>query len=103
MEQSGAHDVHHPSPRKYIVVGAILAFVTALEVAAFYLYLWNVTSAMIAGILLVTSAFKFFLVLAYFMHLKFDDLRFTLLFAFPFVIAIFVMIVLMALFGTLTR
>ena len=103
MEQSHGHDERHPGPRKYLVIGAILAIVTGIEVAAFYLYEFDVSPAMITGVLLLLSSFKFVLVMGYFMHLRFDDLRFTLLFVFPFVIALSVMIVLMGIFGTITR
>ena len=103
MEQSHAHDERHPGPRKYLVIGTVLAILTGIEVAAFYLYRVDVSPAMIAAVLLLLSAFKFTLVVGYFMHLRFDDLRFTLLFIFPFVIALSVMLVLMGIFGTVTR
>ncbi len=103
MEQSHAHDDRHPGPGKYLVIGAVLAIATALEVAAFYLYRLDVSPAMITAVLLLFAAFKFALVVGYFMHLRFDDPRFTLLFVFPFVIALSVMLVLMGIFGTVTR
>ena len=43
------------------------------------------------------------LVVGYFMHLKFDDARFSALFFSPFVIMISIAVVLMALFFNLTR
>jgi caa(3)-type oxidase subunit IV len=91
---------HHPGPRQYVVIGVILAILTGLEVGVFFLEL---TSALMVAIFLTLSFAKLVLVVGYFMHLKFDDSRFTALFVVPFVIMIAIAVALVALFDGLTR
>ena len=54
-------------------------------------------------IILLLSTSKFLLVVGYFMHLKFDDPRFSALFFFPMLIMVSIAVVLLALFLNLTR
>jgi cytochrome c oxidase subunit IV len=66
------HPAHgHPGPAKYVAIGAILAFVTAVEVALYYL---DLPSGLLVALLLGLAFIKFSMVAAYFMHLKFDSL-----------------------------
>ena len=99
-ENPHVHEKSHPGPRTYALIGGILTAATALEVWIFY---WNVTAAIIASLILMTSVLKFSLVVGYYMHLRFDDRRFLALFALPFFIALFIMIALLVLFTNLTR
>ena len=91
---------HHPGPRVYIIIGLILGILTLVEVGAFYI---NATPALVVAILLTLSFAKFAIVVGYFMHLKFDDIRFLYMFVFPFVVMVSIMIALLALFENLTR
>ena len=86
----------HPGPAKYVVIGVILAVITALEVGAFYI---DAAKAMVVSILLTLSFAKFVLVVGYFMHLKFDDARFTALFVAPFIGMVSIAVALLAMFG----
>jgi Heme/copper-type cytochrome/quinol oxidase, subunit 4 len=66
----GPHDAHaHPSPLKYVGVAVILAIITAVEVALYYLDLPN---KLLVALLMGLAFIKFGMVAAYFMHLKFD-------------------------------
>ncbi len=61
---------HHPGPRKYVGVAVILAIVTAIEVAIYYIpALFDV----IVPLLLAFALIKFIMVALFFMHLKFDS------------------------------
>ena len=71
------HTEHHPGALEYIQIGAILATITAIEVGIYYLDIGH--NALVA-ILLVLSAVKFSMVVAWFMHLKFDSRLFTIAF-----------------------
>jgi cytochrome c oxidase subunit 4 len=62
------HD--HPSPRKYVNVAVILAIVTAIEVAIYYI---TALEDVLVPILLALAVVKFIMVGLYFMHLKFDS------------------------------
>ena len=81
------HESHdHPSDNRYIVIAAILAVITAAEVAASYADLGPV----FIPLLLFMMAIKFFVVVSYFMHLKFDNNVFKRLFYTGLFLAIFV-------------
>jgi caa(3)-type oxidase subunit IV len=60
----------HPTAEVYVRVGLILAVVTAIEVAVYYI---EALSGALLAILLVLSAGKFALVALWFMHLRFDS------------------------------
>jgi cytochrome c oxidase subunit IV len=61
---------HHPEPRTYVKVAIILALVTALEVAIYYV---PSVRDFLVPMLLFFAVIKFVMVGAYFMHLKFDS------------------------------
>lgn len=64
----------HPGAKAYITVALILAVITAVEVAVYYL---PEVRPVLPLILTVLSAVKFFMVVAFFMHLWFDHSSFT--------------------------
>ena len=91
------HDEHahdHPSDMRYIGIAAILAVVTALEVAASYIDL----GAFFLPALLGMMAFKFIVVVRMFMHLKFDDRVFSWLFFTGLILALAVYLAALATF-----
>ena len=69
----GASHSAHPGAREYVRIFLILIALTALEVAAVYQHLgkWLIPT------LFVLAGTKFALVVLWFMHLKFDDRRFS--------------------------
>jgi cytochrome c oxidase subunit 4 len=100
MEHLAESHEHHPGPRLYITVAVILGVLTAVEVGAFYLEL---SSWIVVWVLLLLSITKFLMVVFFFMHLRMDDNRFSLLFFVPMVIMVSVVVALLALFQNLTR
>ena len=82
--EHGEHD--HISDNKYIVIAAILAVITAAEVAASYIDL----GAVFIPLLLFMMAVKFFIVVSFFMHLRFDNRIFTWLFYTGLILAVVV-------------
>ena len=84
----------HPTPRKYVEIGAILAIITAIEVAIFYI---DALRPILIPVFLILSAVKFVIVAMFYMHLKFDSRLFTGAFAFGLLIATSIVIALMAL------
>jgi cytochrome c oxidase subunit 4 len=70
-----AHPGHaaHPTAREYVRIFLILVALTAIEVGAWYAHLgrWLIPT------LFVLAVTKFALVVLWFMHLKFDDRRFS--------------------------
>jgi len=85
----------HASTGTYLRVAAILAVVTLIEVGVFYVPAFQ---GVLVPALLVLSAFKFALVVLFYMHLKFDSRLFAFLFSGPLLLALAVMIGLLFLF-----
>lgn len=77
------HD--HPSDLKYVKVAAILAAITALEVAS---YFWkDATTATLVIVLFPMMIAKFAIVTGYFMHLRYDNPIFRRVFVFGLMLA----------------
>src|SRR5437867_13298415 len=74
--EPGAHA--HPGGREYVTIAVILAVVTGAEVAIYYIK--EQIGQAFVPILLVLSAFKFAMVVLWFMHLRFDNRLFSILF-----------------------
>ncbi len=73
------HDEHHGlTDLGYIKVAAALAIITGIEVAISYMV--DDLGVLFLPLLLGLMVIKFFSVVLYFMHLKFDNKLFTLLF-----------------------
>ncbi|MPZ88468.1 MAG: hypothetical protein GEU81_10410 [Nitriliruptorales bacterium] len=71
------NETFHPGPTEYIQIGIILAVLTALEVAVYFI---DVGSPIVVPSLLILTAMKFLLVVFWFMHLRFDTPLFRRLF-----------------------
>ena len=105
-EHDGSHAAHeeghghHPTARTYIIVGAFLTLITAVEVWVYYIPAFVASAAFVPS-LLVMSAVKFATVVMVYMHLKYDHKLFRALFTGPFLIAFTTLFALMFLFGKL--
>jgi len=87
----------HATVQTYVRVAVVLGLLTAVEIAA--LYVPGIPSAALVTLLLVFSVLKFGLVVAFFMHLRYDNKLLTALFVGPLIIAVAIILALMALFG----
>ena len=87
----------HPEAGEYIKVGAFLAAVTALEVALYYM---DMADGVLLGMLLALSALKFVVVVLWFMHLKFDNKLFSIMFTTGFVLVAGLFTVVLATLGS---
>jgi cytochrome c oxidase subunit 4 len=75
---------HGATDRQYIVIAVILAAITAMEVTISYIDIGPI----FLPTLLILMAIKFFTVVSYFMHLKFDNRIFSFLFYMGLVLAV---------------
>jgi len=91
------HPVH--GTRTYWIIGGWLFVLTALEIAAYYVE--DQLGQMAAPIILALSAAKFILVVAFYMHLKYDSKMFTGVFLFPMALATLVIVSLIILYHVL--
>jgi cytochrome c oxidase subunit 4 len=97
-EEAPREDVelaHHPQPRQYVTVGIVLAIVTAIEVGIYYVE--SIRDLLVAT-LLVLAFVKFFLVVTWFMHLRFDSKLFRRLFVSGLVLALAVFAIVLTVF-----
>ena len=93
------HIAAHPTPMTYFKVAMVLAFVTSVEVAVFYV---DALKPAFLLIFLVLSLFKFSLVVMFYMHLKFDHRLFSGVFVGGLVLAVAVGVTLLALFQVMS-
>jgi cytochrome c oxidase subunit 4 len=105
-EGDGLHETHghgpetpHVSNRTYVLIAIVLAMITGVEVMVFYI---EALRPLLVPILLTLSAVKFFLVVAFFMHLKYDGKLLRGLFVGPLLVAAAIILGMMALAGVFT-
>lgn len=96
---SSAVVVHkgHPGDAEYIKIGITLAVITAVEVLLFYI---DIERNLLLGILAVLSAIKFYIVVSFFMHLRFDSKIFTTAFVTGLFLAFALFTVVLATLGS---
>src|SRR3954467_6914902 len=101
VDDAGLHamgEVHeHPSWKQYKWVALILTAITVVEVWVYYTPLRQ--SAVFVPMLLIMSAVKFAIVVAFYMHLKYDHKLFRALFIGPLIIAMSTLLALLFLFS----
>lgn len=90
---------HHPTPAAYVKVAAVLAVVTAIEVA-FY-YITGIPDGLLSASLLIMMVIKFALVGLWFMHLRFDSVMFRRFFVTGIVLALAIYTIVLLTFGLL--
>ena len=84
----------HGTPAFYAIVGLILAVITLVEFLIFYVESLGV---LLIPIMLILSLMKFVIVVAFFMHLRFDNKLFTYLFFAGFLLAAVISVALLVL------
>ena len=91
----------HPTWSTYWKVAVVLTLMTIVEVWIYYIPSF-VASRAFVPVLLIMSAIKFFIVVAFYMHLRYDHKLFRALFTGPLIIAMTTIVGLMFLFGKFT-
>ena len=85
----------HATPWFYAWIGVILAIITMAEV---WMFTFETLGPWFVPLLLILSLMKFVLVVAFYMHLRFDNKLFTWIFGAGFAIGIAVFLAILALF-----
>ena len=97
MEHTAHEEQEHGlNPRQYLLIGAILTVITAVELVVSYSELGD----LMIPILFLLSGVKFAAVVAFFMHLRFEARLFQYMFVGPLILAGAVLIALITLFWT---
>ena len=92
----GSPDEGHPGPGVYIVIALILGVMTAMEISVFYV---QSLQSVLVPILIVLAMAKFALVALFYMHLHYDHRVFSVLFVFPLLLAVLVVLSLLLIFA----
>ena len=93
--QEAVELAHHPTPHQYVTIGVVLAVVTGFEVAIYYI---DALRDILVPFLVVFALIKVFLVVTWFMHLKFDSRLFRRLFVTGLVLAFAVFGIVLTIF-----
>ncbi len=97
MSTEAAHnDEAHATTGHYVRIAIVLTVLTILEVGTYYV---NIPFGILVPLLIVLAGMKFGLVVAYYMHLRYDSKLFSGFFFFGLTIEILLLIALMVLFG----
>jgi cytochrome c oxidase subunit 4 len=91
----------HPGPREYVFVAVVLALLTALEVAVYYV--GSIPHPLLVALLTFFAFWKFVLVVLWFMHLRFDSRIFRRLFVTGLLLAFGVYMVVLFTFRVFIR
>jgi cytochrome c oxidase subunit IV len=89
----------HPGPRQYVLIAIVLVILTAVEVATSYLE-GHVNSNILIIALATMAAIKFYLVAAWYMHMKQDNHFFRRAFTGGIILACFVYGIVMFMFAS---
>lgn len=77
VAEHDATSQEHPSDMAYIKIAILLSIITIVEVAIWYI---ESLKDVLVPALVILSAVKFYFVVAFFMHLKFDDKKLAWIF-----------------------
>jgi cytochrome c oxidase subunit 4 len=97
--EGGEHGAH-PTDAQYMKIALVLAAITAVEVGIYYVKAQ--LGLVFAPILISMAAVKFFLVGAFFMHLRFDNRVLRRFFVTGIVLAIIIYVIVFLLLGVFT-
>jgi cytochrome c oxidase subunit 4 len=95
---AAAHGHGHPSDRSYIGIALILAVLTAMETATYFIPAFEDNSTLLLIFLMPVMTLKFGMVAWYFMHLKQDSRLFSRLFTAGLILAVAVYLVVLLAF-----
>lgn len=98
------HHVHHPQPSEYIKIAVVLAVLTAMEVALFYLEegVDAIGQSITVPLLLILSALKFVIVVGWYMHLRFEKSFLTRFFSIDAILAVGLYFITLAALGAIS-
>jgi cytochrome c oxidase subunit 4 len=84
----GGHEqIHHPTPAQYWKIAVVLAVLTAIEVAIYYIHRDFDLGHFNTALLLILALLKFVIVVGYYMHLRFEKSTLSRFFTGGFILA----------------
>ena len=92
----------HPTPRQYVEIAVLLAVLTAIEVALYYVEEAGVSSTIVYPTLIILAILKFVIVVAFYMHVRYEKGLIGSVFTIGFFGALLLYVVVLGTFGVLT-
>lgn len=92
---------HHPTPASYWKIAVVLAVLTAIEVALFYINRQLELGAFNALLLILLAISKFVIVVGWYMHLKYEKRLVNSFFIAGFTLAIALYTIILTALGAL--
>lgn len=92
---------HHPTPAQYWKIAVLLGVLTAFEVALYYVNQAYDLGALNAISLIILATLKFIIVVAFYMHLRYEKSTLSRFFTGGFVLAASLYTVVLAALGVL--
>ena len=98
---SSPEHIHHPTPAQYWKIAVVLAVLTAVEVAIYYIHrdfdLGNFNTLL----LVLLAALKFLIVIGWYMHLRFERTMLSRFFTAGFILAAALYTIVLTALGTI--
>ena len=98
---SSPEHIHHPTPAQYWKIAVVLAVLTAVEVAIYYIHrdfdLGNFNTVL----LVLLAALKFLIVIGWYMHLRFERTMLSRFFTAGFILAAALYTIVLTALGTI--
>lgn len=91
----------HPTPRQYVLIALVLAVITGIEVALFYVNEAVDLQGWDAPLLIILSFMKFLMVIGWYMHLRFEKSTLSRFFTAGFTLALLLYAVVLGALGVL--
>lgn len=91
----------HPTPAQYWKIAVVLAVLTAIEIALFYIDQELELGALNAAILIVLAIAKFIIVVGWYMHLRYEKPLVNRFFTAGFILALSLYGIVLAALGVL--
>jgi cytochrome c oxidase subunit 4 len=92
---------HHPTPAQYWKIAVLLAVLTAIEVAIYYVHLEFNLGNLNTISLIILATLKFVIVVAFYMHLRYEKSTLSRFFTGGFILAACLYTVVLAAMGVL--
>ncbi|MDH5372073.1 MAG: cytochrome C oxidase subunit IV family protein [Acidimicrobiia bacterium] len=91
----------HPEPKQYVQIALLLAVLTGVEVALYYIEQGGVSSSIVYPTLIILAALKFVIVVAFYMHVRYEKSLIARFFTVGFFGALMLYTVVLGTFGVL--
>lgn len=90
-----------PSPKQYVQIAVLLAVLTAIEVALYYIEEAGVSGSVVYPTLIILAVLKFIIVVAFYMHIRYEKSLISRFFTVGFFGALLLYAVVLGTFGVL--